>query len=75
MQIKTIKNRLDNAEAFDSSVNAALDDGWVLKKRLVLEPHQPHTGNTYFYTMLYAELEKYGQDPSYEALKHGWTKE
>lgn len=71
MQIKTIKNRLDNAEAFDSSVNAALNDGWVLKKRLVLQPHQPTGGINYFHTMLYAELEKPDQDqnPSYEALK------
>lgn len=77
MQIKTIKNRLDNAKAFDSEVNTAISEGWVLKKRLVLQPNQPITISIYFHTTLCAEMEKpdQDQDPSYEALKQGWTKE
>ena len=60
MQIKTIKNRLDNAESFDKAVNEALSDGYILLKRKVLEPQQPHTNdNTWLHTMLYAELVKY----------------
>lgn len=29
LQIKTIRNRLDNPILFDDEVNAALRDGWV----------------------------------------------
>lgn len=61
MQIKTIKNRLDNTENFDSEVNKALAEGWILGKRMVLTPTQPITGSTYFHTMLYVEL--YKPDP------------
>lgn len=32
LQIKTIRNRLDNPTLFDDEVNAALRDGWTLKK-------------------------------------------
>ena len=38
LQIKTIWNRLENATLFDDEVNAALRDGWTLKKRTVLRP-------------------------------------
>lgn len=38
LQIKTIRNRLDNPTLFDDEVNAALRDGWTLKKRTVLRP-------------------------------------
>lgn len=55
-QIKTIKNRLDNNVAFDEEVNAALAEGWKLKKRDVLRPNAHPDGETSF-TMLYAELE------------------
>ena len=58
MEIKTIKNRFDNAAAFDAEVNAALADGWRLTRRDVVLPVQPHTGSNYFHTMLYAELVK-----------------
>lgn len=58
MKIKTIKNRLDNAAQFDEDVNAALADGWVLARREVLLPQQPHCGGTYLHIMLYAELQK-----------------
>lgn len=59
MKIKTITDRLDNAENFDKKVNAALADGWIIVKREVLQPpSQPSTGGVYFNTMLYAELEK-----------------
>ena len=57
LQIKTIRNRLDNHTLFDDEVNAALRDGWTLKKRTVLRPISQHE-STYTYLMLYAELEK-----------------
>lgn len=56
-QIKTIKNRLDNAEDFDLKVNMAIADGWELKKRKVLKP-AAQSEEKYTYIMLYAELEK-----------------
>ena len=57
LQIKTIRNRLDNPIPFDNEVNAALRDGWTLKKRTVLRPISQHE-STYTHLMLYAELEK-----------------
>lgn len=56
-QIKTIKNRLDNAESFDKEVNAALAEGWQLTKREVLQP-KAQSESMQTYTMLYAELER-----------------
>ena len=56
-QIKTIKNRLDNAEAFDAAVNTALAEGWQLKKREVINPMAQGSGH-FVYIMLYAELER-----------------
>lgn len=57
LQIKTIRGRLDNNTYFDNEVNAALRDGWTLKKITVLRPIS-QSESTYFHTMLYAELEK-----------------
>lgn len=57
LQIKTIRNRLDNPTLFDDEVNTALRDGWTLKKRTVLRPIG-QSESVYMYTMLYAELEK-----------------
>lgn len=57
LQIKTIRNRLDNPTLFDNEVNAALRDGWTLKKRTVLRPIGQQE-STYIHMMLYAELEK-----------------
>ena len=57
LQIKTIRNRLGNPTLFDDEVNAALRDGWTLKKRTVLRPISQHE-STYIHMMLYAELEK-----------------
>ena len=57
LQIKTIWNRLENATFFDDEVNAALRDGWTLKKRTVLRPIG-QSESTYTHTMLCAELEK-----------------
>jgi uncharacterized paraquat-inducible protein A len=57
LQIKTIKNRLDNASAFDEAVNAALAEGWRLTKRDVICAHAHPTGVT-LHTMLYAEMER-----------------
>jgi hypothetical protein len=56
LQIKTIKNRLDNVESFDKEVNEALRDGWRLTRREVLQPAAQAI--EYTYIMLYAELEK-----------------
>ena len=57
LQIKTIRNRLDNPTLFDDEVNTALCDGWTLKKRTVLRPIG-QSESAYSHTMLYAELEK-----------------
>lgn len=57
LQIKTIRNRLDNPTLFDDEVNTALRDGWTLKKRTVLRPIS-QSESVYMRTMLYAELEK-----------------
>lgn len=57
LQIKTIRNRLDNPTLFDDEVNAALRDGWTLKKRTVLRPIGQQE-STYIHMILYAELEK-----------------
>lgn len=57
LQIKTIRNRLDNPTLFDDEVNTALRDGWTLKKRTVLRPIG-QSESAYSHTMLYAELEK-----------------
>lgn len=57
LQIKTIRKRLDYPALFDDEVNAALRDGWTLKKRTVLRPIG-QSESVYAHTMLYAELEK-----------------
>lgn len=57
LQIKTIRNRLDNPITFDDKVNAALRDGWTLKKRTVLRPIG-QSESVFGHMMLYAELEK-----------------
>lgn len=57
LQIKTIRNRLDNPTLFDDEVNAALRDGWTMKKRTILRPIG-QSDSTYTNMMLYAELEK-----------------
>ena len=57
LQIKTIRNRMDNPTLFDDEVNAALRDGWTLKKRTVIQPIS-QSESVYMHTMLYAELEK-----------------
>lgn len=57
LQIKTIRERLDYPTLFDDEVNAALHDGWTLKKRTVLWPIG-QSESVYMHTMLYAELEK-----------------
>lgn len=57
LQIKTIRNRLDNPALFDDEVNAALRDGWTLKKRTVIRSIGQFE-SVYMHTMLYAELEK-----------------
>lgn len=57
LQIKTIRNRLDNPTLFDDEVNAAPRDGWTLKKRTALRPIGQQE-STYIHMMLYAELEK-----------------
>ena len=56
LQIKTILYRLDDFTNFDDDVNAALREGWTLKKRTVLLPISQND-TKYTYMMLYAELE------------------
>lgn len=57
-KIKTIVNRLDNHEAFDEEVNAAIAQGWELKKREVLQPSAQPTEGHILTPHLYAELER-----------------
>lgn len=61
-QIKTIRNRLDNAEDFDREVNVALRLGWELKYRTVIYRTvivpMAHADGCVSYNMLYAELER-----------------
>lgn len=57
LQIKTIWNHLDNPTLFDDEVNAALRDGWTLKKRTVLRPIG-QSESVFGHMILYAELEK-----------------
>lgn len=65
LQIKTIRDRLDNNTYFDNEVNAALRDGWTLKKRTVLRPIG-QSESVYGHMMLYAELEKEVADDDVE---------
>ncbi len=65
LQIKTIRNRLDNPITFDDEVNAALRDGWTLKKRTVLRPIG-QSESVFGHMMLYAELEKEVADDDIE---------
>lgn len=65
LQIKTIRRRLDNPTFFDDEVNAALRDGWTLKKRTVLRPIG-QSESVHSHTMLYAELEKEVADDDVE---------
>lgn len=65
LQIKTIRNRLNNPTLFDDEVNAALRDGWTLKKRTVLRPIG-QSGSVFGHMMLYAELEKEVADDDVE---------
>lgn len=58
-QIKTIKYRLDNAAAFDEAVNKAIEEGWTLTERKVLQPCSQPTNGVFLYNMLYAELERF----------------
>lgn len=65
LQIKTIWDRLDNNTYFDNEVNAALRDGWTLKKRTVLRPIG-QSESVFGHMMLYAELEKEVADDDIE---------
>lgn len=65
MEIKTIYIPASAAgvPAFDNCVNEALQEGWKLVKRELIQPKaQPNIGGTYFNTMLYAELERSTSD-------------
>ena len=57
MQIKTIRRRLDNAEAFDEEVNKALSEGWSLTKRYLLKGGNL-SSTAYCHSMLIAEMVK-----------------
>lgn len=65
LQIKTIWDWLDNNTYFDNEVNAALRDGWTLKKRTVLRPIG-QSESVFGHMMLYAELEKEVADDDIE---------
>lgn len=55
MKIKTVCRGLDNRCEFDQDVNQALEEGWQLVKRDVLNGG-PLTDTRYQNRMLYAEL-------------------
>ena len=55
MKIKTIRWHLDAAPNFDKEVNDALNEGWRLTKREVLDGCQLGQ-DIYQHRMLYAEL-------------------
>lgn len=55
MKIKTIKNRLNNAEQFDKELNRALADGYQLIRRDIV-PGFSLTGGGCLHNMLYAEM-------------------
>ena len=57
LQIKTITDRLDFSNRFDTEVNDALADGWELVRRDVLPPMAMRNGDQ-TYSVLYAELER-----------------
>ena len=63
MQIKTIFNPLDYAGLFDNAVNEALDDGWRLTRRELLQC-EADTMREEKRRLLYAELVK--MDPPSE---------
>jgi hypothetical protein len=58
-QIKTITDRLAHAAAFDAAVNKAIEEGWTLTERKVLQPPAQPTDGVHLYSMLYAELERF----------------
>ena len=68
MQIKTIKNRLDNNESFDKEVNKALSEGWILTKRYIIEGKQL-SSDIYAHNMLVVEMIKPDQPVEDQPLK------
>ena len=58
-QIKTIVERRDFPEVFDSKVNKALSNGWVLIRRYISNGKTAGVGESrVFYPILVAEMEK-----------------
>ena len=59
-EIKTITSRIERSEWFDKSINELLADGWVLKKRDILNVPGLLTEsfNVPVVQILYAELER-----------------
>lgn len=62
-QIKTISGSLGECAQFDKAVNAALEEGWELKRRDVIIPHGSDRNSS-----LYAELERLAEEPQKEWL-------
>ena len=58
MQIMTITHNLNEPQEFDKEVNAALNTGWKLVKRDVLEVQEESEYEVCRYLALYAELEQ-----------------
>lgn len=58
-QIKTISKRLNNSAEFDEAVNKAIEEGWTLTERKVLQPQSQPSEGVYIHVMLYAELERF----------------
>lgn len=58
MQIMTITRNLHESREFDKEVNAALNTGWKLVKRDVLDVREEYEYEVCRYLALYAELEQ-----------------
>lgn len=56
-QILTIWENIRDSERFDKKVNAAIERGWTLENRMLINAFAPTDGG-YAYRVLYAELKK-----------------
>lgn len=56
-QILTVWENIRDQEIFDRRVNSAIERGWTLKKRMLINAFAP-TDGVFAYRVLYAELEK-----------------
>ena len=65
MKIKTISRNFDHVSEFDTEVNKALEEGWELVKRAVIQA----TTEKYPRRLLYAELIQLDPEPGPEQIE------